>query len=180
MAQNSTATALQNDMEQVETANPTATEETAPATTPMAQAPAPEAPAAPQTPATQAPQAPIVQRVGSDLTPELQPLSPDAPARKEVEGGRPYEVTFIVVANNPEALDATQKRVTALIEDGQGVVDNVRVSEVRRLAYPIAKRTEGIYVVLNCRFVKALTLDLERFFKLEESVLRHVILRENA
>ena len=177
MAQNSTATALQNDMEQVETANPTATEETAPATTPMAPAPAAQAPAAPQ---TQAPQAPIVQRVGSDLTPELQPLSPDAPARKEVEGGRPYEVTFIVVANNPEALDATQKRVTALIEGGAGVVDNVRVSEVRRLAYPIAKRTEGIYVVLNCRFVKGLTLDLERFFKLEESVLRHVILREDA
>ncbi len=179
MAQNSTATALQNDMEQVETTNPTATEETAPATTPMAAAPAPAA--APQAPAApQTPQAPIVQRVGSDLTPELQPLSADAPARKEVEGGRPYEVTFIVVANNPEALDATQKRVTALIEGGTGVIDNVRVSEVRRLAYPIAKRTEGIYVVLNCRFVKALTLDLERFFKLEESVLRHVILREDA
>ena len=168
MAQNSTAAALQNDMEQVENTNPSATQETAPATTPMA----------PQAPAT--PQAPIVQRVGSDLTPELQPLSPDAPARKEVEGGRPYEVTFIVVANNPEALDATQKRVTALIEAAPGAVDNVRVSEVRRLAYPIAKRTEGIYVVLNCRFPKALTLDLERFFKLEESVLRHVILREDA
>ncbi|PQV64334.1 ribosomal protein S6 [Abditibacterium utsteinense] len=165
---NSTASAVQEDLAQSENTSPAATQETAPATTPMA-------PAA-QTPA---PQAPIVQRVGSDLTPELQPLSSDAPPRKEVEGGRDYEVTFIVVANNPEALDSAQKRVTALIEEGQGAVDNVRVSEVRRLAYPIAKRTEGIYVVLNARFVKALTEDLERFFKLEESVLRHIILREN-
>lgn len=171
---NSTATAVQEDLATVETTSPAATEETAPATTPMApaaQTPAPQAP--------QAPQAPIVQRVGSDLTPELQPLSSDAPPRKEVEGGRNYEVTFIVVANNPEALDSTQKRVTALIEEGQGAVDNVRVSEVRRLAYPIAKRTEGIYVVLNARFVKALTEDLERFFKLEDSVLRHIILRDD-
>ena len=169
---NSTASAVQEDLAQVENTSPAATEETAPATTPMAQTPAPQAPAAPQ--------APIVQRVGSDLTPELQPLSSDAPPRKEVEGGRAYEVTFIVIANNPEALDSTQKRVTALIEEGQGSVDNVRVSEVRRLAYPIAKRTEGVYVVLNARFVKALTEDLERFFKLEESVLRHIILREDA
>ncbi len=173
---NSTATAVQEDLAQSENTSPAATEETAPATTPIvpAQAPVSQAPVAPQ-----ASQAPIVQRVGSDLTPELQPLSSDAPPRKEVEGGRDYEVTFIVVANNPEALDSAQKRVTALIEEGQGAVDNVRVSEVRRLAYPIAKRTEGIYVVLNARFVKALTEDLERFFKLEESVLRHIILREN-
>ena len=165
MAQNSPETAPVS--EQVETPTPVATEAAAPVATPAPQAPA-------------APQAPIVQRVGSDLTPELQPLSPDAPARAEVEGGRPYEVTFIAIANNPDALDATQKRVTALIEAGPGAVDNVRVSETRRLAYPIAKRTEGVYVVLNCRFPKEVTVDLERFFKLEESVLRHVILRENA
>ncbi len=164
---------MQNDMAEVENSNPTATAETAPATTPMAANPAPAAtPSAPQTG--------VVQRVGSDLTPELQPLSPDAPARAEIEGARAYEVTFIVIANNPDALDATQKRVTALIEGAPGAVDNVRVSETRRLAYPIAKRTEGVYVVLNCRFPKSLTLDLERFFKLEESVLRHVILREGA
>lgn len=166
MAQNSPETAPETS-EQVETPTP------APTQTPV-QAPAPVAPQA------QAPQAPIVQRVGSDLTPELQPLSPDAPARAEIEGARAYEVTFIAIANNPDALDATQKRVTALIEAAPGAVDNVRVSETRRLAYPIAKRTEGVYVVLNCRFPKALTLDLERFFKLEESVLRHVILREDA
>jgi small subunit ribosomal protein S6 len=139
-------------------------------------APAPVAPA-PAAPAT--PSAPVVQKVGSDLTPELQPVNPDEP-RQEVEGGRDYEVTYIVIANNPDALENTQKSVKALITDGGGAVDNVRVSEVRRLSYPIAKRTEGIYVVINARFVKGLTEDLERYFKLEESVLRHIILRENA
>jgi small subunit ribosomal protein S6 len=135
------------------------------------------APAAP----TQAPAAsssPIVRSNG-DLAPDLQPLGEGEP-RKEVEGGRAYEITYIVIANNPEALDNAQNRLKALIEDNGGALDNVRVSEVRRLAYPIAKRTEGIYVVANARFQKALTEDLDRFFKLEEAVLRHIILREDA
>lgn len=139
----------------------------------------PEAAAAPATPAPATPAAPVIQKVGSDLTPDLQPVSSDEP-RKEVEGGRAYEVTYIVVANNPDALANSQKSVSALIENGGGAVDNVRVSEVRRLAYPIAKRTEGVYVVINARFAKALTEDLERYFKLEETVLRHIILREDA
>jgi small subunit ribosomal protein S6 len=149
--------------------------EATPAATPVEATPAPAPVAAAPAPAA----SPVIQKVGSDLTPDLQPVSPDEP-RKEVEGGRAYEVTYIVIANNPEALDSTQKSVKALIENSGGAVDNVRVSEVRRLSYPIAKRTEGIYVVINARFVKGLTEDLERFFKLEESILRHIILRENA
>jgi small subunit ribosomal protein S6 len=159
-----------------------ATEQVSPVENTQPAAAAVEATPAPvptPSPAPVAPAAPVIQKVGSDLTPDLQPVSPDEP-RKEVEGGRSYEVTYIVVANNPEALENTQKSVKALIEDHGGAVDNVRVSEVRRLAYPIAKRTEGIYVVINTRFAKSLNEDLERYFKLEESVLRHIILREDA
>jgi ribosomal protein S6 len=34
-------------------------------------------------------------------------------------------------------------------------------------------------VVINGRFRKELTTELERYFKIEESVLRHMILRED-
>ncbi len=115
-------------------------------------------------------------RLNGDLGPDLSVVSSDEP-RKEVEGGRSYEISYIVVANNPEALEGAQKGVKALIDGAGGAVDNTRVSEVRRLSYPIAKRTEGIYVVVNARFQKDLTEPLERFFKLEENVLRHIILR---
>lgn len=168
MANNSTATALLEDVAQVENTQPQATEATAPATTPMGTAPSAPANAAP-----------VVQRVGTDLTPELQPVSGDE-VRPEVENGRAYEITYIVVANNPDALQSAQDRVKAAIEGGGGAVDHVRVSEVRRLSYPIAKRTEGIYVVTNARFQKSLTENLERLFKLDENVLRHIILREDA
>lgn len=113
-----------------------------------------------------------------DLAPELQPVGEETP-RKEVANGRAYEIAYIVQANNPSALDSTQERVRALIDGVEGAVDNVRVSEIRRLAYPIAKQTEGVYVVINARFEKALTEELDRYFKIEETVLRHIILRED-
>ncbi len=125
-------------------------------------------------------QRPAGIRVGaSDLLPEIgegqTPVS-----TQEVANGRAYEITYIVQANVAGAVEETQERVKALIEGAGGAVDNARVSEVRRLAYPIAKKAEGVYVVLNARFGKDLTGELERFFKLDERILRHIILREDA
>lgn len=115
----------------------------------------------------------------TDLLPELgegEGLASD----KEVSNGRSYEVTYIVQTNVANAVEETQERVKTLIEDADGAIDNVRVSEARRLAYPIDKKSDGIYVVINARFSKDLTFELDRYFKLEERVLRHVILREGA
>ena len=118
-----------------------------------------------------------VQKAFTDLAPDLAPSGEEAP-RKAVEGGRAYEITFIALPNKPEALEATQTRVKSLIEGSGGAVDNVRVSEVRRLAYPINKRSEGVYVVLNARFAQSVIEELERSFKLDENVLRHIVLRD--
>lgn len=134
-------------------------------------------PEAAQAPAPVQAPTPLSRSINGDLSSDLQVSDPNEP-RKEVEGGRSYEITYIVIANNPEALDKSQASVKSVIEASGGAVDNVRVSEVRRLSYPIAKRTEGIYVVTNARFQKALTEELDRHFKLDEAVLRHIILRD--
>jgi len=115
----------------------------------------------------------------TDLLPELAEGEGQA-SDKQVENGRAYEITYIVQANVANAIEETQERVTALIEGAEGAIDNVRVSEARRLAYPIAKKADGVYVVINARFKKELTGELDRYFKLEERILRHVILREDA
>ena len=89
---------------------------------------------------------------------------------------------YIVIAGNEEAQSGTQDRLKTMIESGAGAVDNVRVTESRRLAFPIKKQsvtqTEGVYVVTNARFSQALIPEMDRFFKLETNVLRHIILRE--
>ena len=113
----------------------------------------------------------------TDLMPELD-ASQQEGERKAVENGRAYEVSYIVNIANAEANDATQKRVTEMIEGAGGAVDNARTTEARRLAFPINKQTEGIYVVINARFNQTLIEELDRFFKLEPNVLRHIVLRE--
>lgn len=113
------------------------------------------------------------------LSSALPSLGGEEQPRKEVPGGRAYEIIYIVRTGDPAIVDASTTRVRELIEAGEGAVDNARTSEVRRLAYPVRKMTEGIYVVINARFSKDLTEELERYFKLEENVLRHMILRED-
>lgn len=98
---------------------------------------------------------------------------------KDVPGGRAYEIIYIVRAGDPDGLDQTNQRVRDLIEGTGGAIDNIRVSEARRVAYPIKKQLEGNYVVVNARFVKETNRELDRFFKLEESVLRHMVLAED-
>ncbi len=140
---------------------------------------APSAPAAQGTSQTSV-QAERPRRANApaDLTPDLKSSGVQSEG-KEVAGGRTYEITFIVRAGVQGAAEESSERVRAMIDGAQGAVDNVRISEIRRMAYPINKQPDGVYVVVNARFQKALTGELDRFFKLEENVLRHLILRED-
>lgn len=101
----------------------------------------------------------------------------DAPHR-EVEGGRPYEIIYIARAGDQDATEAVATQLRTMIEEGEGAIDNVRTSEVRRLAYPIKKQVEGVYVVVNTRFAPVHMSEIDRFFKLQEPVLRHMILSD--
>lgn len=117
-------------------------------------------------------------------TPVAEAAAPVAVAaepapRKEVPGGRSYEIIYVVRAGNPALVEQTGQRLQALIEGTGGAVDNVRVSETRRVAYPIKKQVEGIYVVVNARYTKETNRELDRFFKLDENVLRHMVLAED-
>ena len=100
-------------------------------------------------------------------------------ARQHVAGGVGYEIIYVVKAGDPQLVEASSQRVRELIEKSEGAIDNVRASEVRRFAYPIKKQTEGVYVVVNARFKPEFTSELDRFFKIDESILRHMMLKED-
>ena len=142
------------------------TTQSAPTETAVAAEPATESDA----PKPYAPQRELSESLTGTETPESE--------RREVEGGREYEIIFITRADNAEATENTMKSARALIEEAGGAIDNVRVSEVRRLAYTIKREIEGVYTVVNTRFAQSHLPEIDRFFKLEESVLRHMILRD--
>jgi len=118
-------------------------------------------------------------RSQGELVDALVPVGDGASEQKEVLNGRPYEIVVIVKTTHGSEIESITQRATQLIEASQGAVDNVRTSDVRRFSYPINKEAEGSYVVLNARFVTTTVLELDRFFKLEEGVLRHLIVRED-
>ncbi|MCP4221190.1 MAG: 30S ribosomal protein S6 [bacterium] len=91
---------------------------------------------------------------------------------------RKYEIGFII---NPEAMEDEVKKivdsVTAIIEKGEGIIENVDEWGRKKLAYPIEKHTEGFYIFINTEMKGALFFDIERRLKLTEKVMRFVVLR---
>ncbi len=63
-------------------------------------------------------------------------------------------------------------------KDG-GSIGNVDIWGKRRLAYEIAKNAEGIYAVIDLSAEPATVNELDRQLKLNESVLRTKVLRQN-
>ncbi|HWL01448.1 MAG TPA: 30S ribosomal protein S6 [Microbacteriaceae bacterium] len=59
-----------------------------------------------------------------------------------------------------------------------GTVDAVDIWGRRRLAYEIAKKSEGIYAVVDFTSTPAASIELDRQLKLNEAVLRTKVLRK--
>lgn len=90
-----------------------------------------------------------------------------------------YEVMFII---NPtledEKKDATIEMVKEIIA-ADGVVGEVDVWGMRRLAYPIEKLNDGYYVVATFEGNPTLPKELDRRLKISDSVMRHIIVNKD-
>jgi small subunit ribosomal protein S6 len=91
---------------------------------------------------------------------------------------RSYELGFILHPDVEQA-DVTQAvdKVGQYITAGGGEVTSVDVWGRRALAYPIRKRQEGTYIFLQAQIDPRSVGDLERNLKLDEVVLRYLLLR---
>lgn len=94
---------------------------------------------------------------------------------------RDYELVSILSPGLEDAeIQESIQKITTVVQSKDGTVENVRTSEIRRLAYPIKKRTEGIYVVINFRGASVIVSELDRVMKLDDRVLRHRVLTGRA
>ena len=90
---------------------------------------------------------------------------------------RLYERTFIINAalEDPD-VEAVIRRVTDYIENHGGTFVEMNKWGRRRLAYPIKKKYNGYYVYMAFEAASEILPLVERFFNLEENVLRHLTL----
>lgn len=91
---------------------------------------------------------------------------------------RSYELIYLVDASLArEEIDHIAASLIDQIEQSGGYADNVRVSEVRKLEYPVKKRTHGIYVLINFHAEPTVVGVLDGLLKFNEQVLRYMIIR---
>ena len=94
---------------------------------------------------------------------------------------RRYEVMIILDLSQDERTVAPSldKFLEGVRNDG-GKVEEVDVWGKRRLAYPIDKKEEGIYVVVNLECESDSVQELDRRLNLNDNVLRTKVLRTDA
>ncbi|HCC33737.1 MAG TPA: 30S ribosomal protein S6 [Clostridiales bacterium] len=94
---------------------------------------------------------------------------------------RTYETAFILrPALEEEALTTTVGRVIELIASGGGSIEHRDDWGKRRLAYEIGGERDGYYTILRFKADSPTLKGLERAFRLNEDVLRYLIIRWEA
>ncbi|MBV7275792.1 30S ribosomal protein S6 [Clostridium thailandense] len=89
---------------------------------------------------------------------------------------RKYETIFILHPSlDEEAIKANVEKFKGVIENGGGVIENIDNWGKRKLAYEISKVTEGYYTLVNFSADPELPKELDRVFRITDSVIRHII-----
>ena len=86
-----------------------------------------------------------------------------------------YELVYVV---RPNAEDEVKEAVLNKIQEvisANGEVEKVDTWGNRKLAYQIAKFSEGFYVLVNFKASADLPKELDRNLKINDNVIRHMI-----
>ena len=86
-----------------------------------------------------------------------------------------YELMFIV---DPSLEDAKKEAFIETVKGivaAEGEVSDVDVWGLRKLAYPIQKKTEGYYVVMHFTAQPTLPKELDRRLRIADDCMRHII-----
>ena len=91
-----------------------------------------------------------------------------------------YETMYILRPDIPEEeVDSHLKKYNEILEKSGTEVLDSQMRGKRRLAYPIAKHKEGIYVQLSHQGSGQQVALLERAMRLSEDVIRYLTVKQN-
>lgn len=92
---------------------------------------------------------------------------------------RKYEALLILVPNlEEEARNQLLDRFKGIVEK-DGTITNIDEWGTRKLAYEINNYKEGYYVVMNFETTQDVVKELDRVSRISDSVMRHMIIRED-
>ena len=89
-----------------------------------------------------------------------------------------YEMMFIVKTTlNEEAANKVSKSYEDIITSMKGKLTDSKNLGNKKLAYPIKKEATGYYYVFNFEATPEIIAEVDRKARIDESVLRHMIIR---
>jgi small subunit ribosomal protein S6 len=91
---------------------------------------------------------------------------------------RDYELMVVLDPNlDDAAIDAMNTRIQTLATQRGGTIEHVDTWGRRRLAYPIGRYRDGVYILYRMQLPPNAAAEIERALKLTESVIRHLLVR---
>ena len=92
---------------------------------------------------------------------------------------RNYETMYIVKPTlDDEAVEAVTKKFDEQIAGIGGAVDKTEKRGRKRLAYEVKDFKEGFYVLTEFKADPNQITELERLIKLNDDVIRHIVIRK--
>lgn len=88
-----------------------------------------------------------------------------------------YELILILDANE-DGQEKILTKLKKLISNLGGKITEIKEWGKRELAYPIKKREEGIYFLIKLELSGREVKELDNKLKLEEGILRHLMVRK--
>ncbi|MDR1135157.1 MAG: 30S ribosomal protein S6 [Clostridiales Family XIII bacterium] len=90
-----------------------------------------------------------------------------------------YEIMFVIAAAlEDEKKESMIETVKEIISNG-GEVLKTDVWGMRKLAYPIEKKNEGYYVVVEFNAPADLPKELDRRLRISDNIIRHMIVNKD-
>ena len=94
---------------------------------------------------------------------------------------RHYEVMVILDPSLDErTVGPSLDNMLNVVKTEGGKVDKVDVWGKRRLAYAVKKHTDGYYVLVNFEADPAEIKEIDRVMKINDEILRHLIVKHEA
>lgn len=92
-----------------------------------------------------------------------------------------YEAMYIIKPTvEAEARTAVIEKFSQIITANGGTVETVEELGMRKLAYEINYIGEGFYVLVNFNADAALPAELERNFRINENIMRYIVIKKEA
>lgn len=90
-----------------------------------------------------------------------------------------YEALYIITPDlEEEAAKAVVEKFSGIVTANGGQVESVDEWGKRRLAYPIDYKTDGYYVLMTFLSAPEFPKELERNYRIDESILRYLVTRK--